>query len=78
MKTLAQIQKAVQEARSKHDQAQGALKVAKEAMREKYGVTTKPEADAKRDELQADADAKRAAFDEALAAFAEEFPELAN
>lgn len=78
MKTLAQMQKALQEARSKHDQAQGALKVAKEAMQEKYGVTTKTEADAKRAKLEADAKAKREAADAALAAFAEEFPELAN
>ena len=78
MKTLAQMQKALQEARSKHDQAQGVLKAAKEAMQEKYGVTTKTDAEAKRAKLEADAEAKRAAADAALEAYATEFPELAN
>lgn len=76
MKTLEQIQRAVQAARSLYDQKQGELNAAKAALKKEFGVTSKESAEILLAELQTAAEAAEAAFEESLEAFAVEFPEL--
>lgn len=78
MKTLAQIQRTLQTSRDTQSRMQGQLDAAMETMQREFGVKTKAAATKLQSELDAAATDARAAADDALEAFAAEFPEIAT
>ncbi len=78
MKTLAQIQRTLQASRDTQSRMQGQLDASLQTMQTEFGVKTKLTATKLQAELDKAAVDTRAAADDALAAFASEFPEIAQ
>ena len=78
MKSLAQIQRTLQTSRDNQSRMQGQLDASLQTMQTEFGVKTKPAAIKLQATLDTDAVDTRAAADDALTAFAEEFPEIAQ
>ena len=78
MKTLKEMKAGLQAARTTRDQEQGRLNAAKEVLAERFGVSTKKQADEKLEELNAAVESAQEAYDTLVEQFATDYPEIAT